>query len=380
MKLIKREEKAFIFMLSLLALNSKEAIAIEKTHLDYVKLATLEKDSSTWLISKVVSLPPVQVEQEASSSVPSKSLTPNRTITISPGDTLELIAQRYQTTVSELISSNGIENPDLIWAGQTLKISESKSLTRSSTVKITDKKVTLETVAQQASSLDVSGLIEREKINTLPPPPLPLIQKNISANVPTSSILRWRSFHAKKTVLPSQKTRSRSIKGGESIWRRSPSSSRQRSRPWFVFTSPVSPLSVPDAYLPDVPMKFTGYIWPTSGTLTSGYGWRWGRMHRGVDIANARGTPIWAAADGEVISAGWNDGGYGNLIKLKHADGSVTLYAHNSRILVDEGQIVRQGELIALMGSTGYSTGSHLHFEIHPSGQGAVNPTAYLPR
>jgi murein DD-endopeptidase MepM/ murein hydrolase activator NlpD len=103
-------------------------------------------------------------------------------------------------------------------------------------------------------------------------------------------------------------------------------------------------------------------------------------MHKGVDIANAIGTPIMASASGEVIGAGWNNGGYGNLVKLLHADGSVTLYAHNSRVLVRTGQRVSQGEVIAQMGSTGFSTGSHLHFEIHPSGEGAVNPIAYLPR
>jgi murein DD-endopeptidase MepM/ murein hydrolase activator NlpD len=142
----------------------------------------------------------------------------------------------------------------------------------------------------------------------------------------------------------------------------------------------LPPLSVPDEYLPDAPMKFTGYIWPAKGVLTSGYGWRWGRMHKGVDIAAPIGTPIMAAAAGEVISAGWNSGGYGNLVKLKHANGSITLYAHNSRVLVRTGQKVEQGELIAEMGSTGFSTGPHLHFEVHPGGQGAVNPMAYLPK
>ncbi|AFY76246.1 metalloendopeptidase-like membrane protein [Pleurocapsa sp. PCC 7327] len=142
----------------------------------------------------------------------------------------------------------------------------------------------------------------------------------------------------------------------------------------------LPPLSVPDEYLPDTLPKFTGYIWPAKGVLTSGYGWRWGRMHKGVDIAAPIGTPIMAAASGEVISAGWNSGGFGNLVKLRHSDGSVTLYAHNSRILVRTGQLVEQGELIAEMGSTGYSTGPHLHFEIHPNGQSAANPMAYLPK
>jgi murein DD-endopeptidase MepM/ murein hydrolase activator NlpD len=141
----------------------------------------------------------------------------------------------------------------------------------------------------------------------------------------------------------------------------------------------LPPLSVPDRYLPDSPARFNGYIWPTKGVLTSGFGWRWGRMHKGVDIAAPVGTPVMAAAAGEVISAGWNSGGYGNLVKIRHPDDSVTVYAHNSRILVRPGQTVEQGQQISEMGSTGFSTGPHLHFEVHPNGQRAVNPIAYLP-
>lgn len=142
--------------------------------------------------------------------------------------------------------------------------------------------------------------------------------------------------------------------------------------------SPQLPPVGADPFLPDSVVN--GFIWPAQGMLTSGYGWRWGRMHKGIDIAAPVGTPIVAAAGGVVSYAGWNSGGYGNLVEIQHPDGSVTLYAHNSRILVQEGQRVSQGQRIADMGSTGYSTGPHLHFEIHPSGQGAVNPMAYLPR
>ncbi len=142
----------------------------------------------------------------------------------------------------------------------------------------------------------------------------------------------------------------------------------------------LPPLNGPEAYLPNSPAIFNGYIWPANGVFTSGYGWRWGRMHNGIDIAAPVGTPIFAAAAGVVTFAGWNSGGYGNLVEIAHPDGSFTLYAHNQRLLVREGQEVEQGDQIAEMGSTGFSTGPHLHFEIHPAGQGAVNPMAYLPR
>lgn len=120
------------------------------------------------------------------------------------------------------------------------------------------------------------------------------------------------------------------------------------------------------------------FIYPVQGILTSGYGWRWGKLHQGIDIAAPVGTPILASAGGQVTLAGWNNGGYGNLIEIKHPDGSFTRYAHNSRLLVKAGDLVEQGQLIAMMGSTGRSTGPHCHFELHTPAQGAVNPIAYL--
>ncbi|MEG4348742.1 peptidoglycan DD-metalloendopeptidase family protein [Microcoleus sp. LAD1_D5] len=142
----------------------------------------------------------------------------------------------------------------------------------------------------------------------------------------------------------------------------------------------LPPLSSPDTYLPNGKQQSAkGFIWPSKGVLTSGYGWRWGRMHKGIDIAGPIGTPIVAASDGVVTYAQWNDGGYGYLVEITHPDGTETVYAHNSRILVQKGQRVAQGEQISEMGSTGFSTGPHLHFEIHPAGQGAINPMAVLP-
>jgi len=117
---------------------------------------------------------------------------------------------------------------------------------------------------------------------------------------------------------------------------------------------------------------------PVSGRLSSRFGERfhpilgaW-RMHRGVDVAAAYGTPIIAAADGRVASAGWN-GGYGRQVALAHADGVQTSYSHLSRIAASPGQFVRQGQVIGYVGSTGRSTGPHLHYEVRRNGQ-LVNP------
>ncbi|MEZ5144290.1 MAG: peptidoglycan DD-metalloendopeptidase family protein [Acidimicrobiales bacterium] len=118
-------------------------------------------------------------------------------------------------------------------------------------------------------------------------------------------------------------------------------------------------------------------IFPTSGTVTSEYGMRWGRLHAGLDISAPIGTPIVAAAGGTVIFAGWNGGGYGNLVVIDHGGGLSTAYAHQSRVAASVGQRVSAGQVIGYVGSTGSSTGPHLHFETRENGN-AVNPRRYL--
>ena len=120
----------------------------------------------------------------------------------------------------------------------------------------------------------------------------------------------------------------------------------------------------------------SGLVWPVSGAITSGFGPRWGRMHEGIDVAGSSGTPIAAAAGGTVIVAG-PQGGYGNLVVLDHGGGLSTAYAHLSSIAVSTGQSVGQGTVVGGMGTTGNSTGVHLHFEVRVNG-GAVNPRGYL--
>ncbi len=120
-------------------------------------------------------------------------------------------------------------------------------------------------------------------------------------------------------------------------------------------------------------------IWPVNGVVTSPYGLRWGGtdFHPGIDIANDMGTPIIATADGIVEYAGWNSGGYGNMVDINHGNGIMTRYGHASQVVVVSGQAVKRGQLIAYMGSTGFSTGPHVHYEVHINGQ-RVNPISYL--
>jgi murein DD-endopeptidase MepM/ murein hydrolase activator NlpD len=119
-------------------------------------------------------------------------------------------------------------------------------------------------------------------------------------------------------------------------------------------------------------------IWPVAAPITSGFGMRYhpilhfGRMHKGIDFGAHYGQPIVATADGQVVRAGWA-GGYGRQVRLAHSGGMGTSYNHMSRIIVEPGSIVRQGQVIGYVGSTGLSTGPHLHYEVYRNGV-AVNP------
>ena len=120
----------------------------------------------------------------------------------------------------------------------------------------------------------------------------------------------------------------------------------------------------------------SGMRWPASGPVTSGFGYRWGRLHAGIDIGAGTGAPIRAAKDGVVIFSG-SQGGYGNVVIIDHGGGLTTLYAHMSRRAASDGADVNGGELIGYVGSTGQSTGPHLHFETRVNGS-PQNPMRYL--
>ncbi|MGB5596164.1 MAG: LysM peptidoglycan-binding domain-containing M23 family metallopeptidase [Crocosphaera sp.] len=334
---------------------------------------------------------------------------------VRPGDTLNSIARRHSISARELIRANGITNANLIKVNQTLVIPQKTTVANSGQTQRNtlpsvfdglgssrnqSPRSFVSTNKTESVELQISTVQEshKEKLKA----DIVSLQQGYGQRSGEISLDQKRSQNSNKTVV------------GEALnseWasdRREIKSPQQAMdqrlntrQPQLMSVAPSNPsvynnafeipvgtnvgpdlpgISNPDDYLPDAPMRFTGHIWPSKGVLTSGFGPRWGRMHKGIDIAAPVGTPIMASAPGEVISAGWNSGGYGNLVKVRHPDGSITLYAHNSRILVRRGQKVDQGQQIAEMGSTGYSTGPHLHYEIHANGRGAQNPMAFLPK
>jgi murein DD-endopeptidase MepM/ murein hydrolase activator NlpD len=130
-----------------------------------------------------------------------------------------------------------------------------------------------------------------------------------------------------------------------------------------------------------VPEQYTGAMrWPLDAYIVSSeYGERWGKIHKGMDMAAHVGEPVYAIADGEVIYAGDGLTGYGNVVIVRHDRKTTSLYAHNSELKVKVGDQVSKGALVALLGNTGHSTGPHVHFEIR-DGDVAVNPRNVLPK
>jgi murein DD-endopeptidase MepM/ murein hydrolase activator NlpD len=137
----------------------------------------------------------------------------------------------------------------------------------------------------------------------------------------------------------------------------------------------------PSPPLTTVPEQYSGSMrWPLDAYIVSSeYGERWGKIHKGIDMAAHVGEPVYAIADGEVIYAGDGLRGYGNVVILRHDRKTSSLYAHNSELKVKQGDQVTKGTLVALLGNTGHSTGPHVHFEIR-DGDVAVNPRNVLPK
>ncbi len=120
------------------------------------------------------------------------------------------------------------------------------------------------------------------------------------------------------------------------------------------------------------------YALPTRGIFTSGFGYRWGALHDGIDVAGPIGTPIYAAADGVVKEAGYTNSGYGAWVLITHADGTVTRYGHINSWTVQVGQRVFAGDQVGTIGNRGNSTGPHLHFTVLLGGHNAIDPVPWL--
>lgn len=233
--------------------------------------------------------------------------------TVAPGDTINMIARLYGVDPRQIAAHNGIRNPDRIFPGQTLRIPDVR--TQTYTVKRGD---TLSLIAQQLG-VDLQELI---MVNGITNPNL--------------------------------------IRVGE-----------QLTIPGLVELGDIRVASAARR------MPSYGMAWPVSGPISSSFGYRWGQLHVGIDIAAPYGRSVTACLDGTVTYAG-RRGSYGNLVIIDHGNSVSSYYAHLSHIDVEVGMQVYKGELVGRVGTSGKSTGPHLHFEVR-LGDRPVNPRTFLP-
>ena len=369
----------------------------------------------------------------ASSSSNRSAVSKTVIYTVRAGDTLSAVAARFKVSIAAVQSASGLRSDALI-LGQQLRIPTAgtvvttsaatqkpvtvkpiavvKPLPKASVVKPSTEKPnstmassgivtvkrgdTLSSIAR-ASGSSLAGL---RKLNNLSSDALALGQRLRTGATPTAKSALKPVSSAATTAKPSAVTLTVSSKpsGAEPAVTAKPVTVSKpsvipRPAPAAMDSSaigvmPTAPSDVLEGQIdfkivepinpPAQINRFERPLWPISGILTSRYGYRWGRLHTGLDIAVPTGTSVYAALSGTVQFAGWNRFGYGYLVVIRGVDSRLYYYAHNSRLFVRVGQFVPQGRMISKSGSTGNSTGPHLHFEVRVGGV-ARNPLAYLP-
>lgn len=255
---------------------------------------------------------------------------------VCPGDTLWSIAADFDTTVDELLAMNPSAS-ETIKEGQILRIRAFNPVTK--------------VMTKQRVEYDVSIPYETTTVED-------------SSMYKGNSSITQKGYNGSKHVVADVIK----INGRED--HRDPISETVTTEP-ITQVKHVGTASPPSGY-------GTGnFQRPCSGTITSRFGYRRSGFHKGIDIANSVGTPIRAADNGKVIFAGWDNTGFGYLVKINHQNGYISYYGHNSRIAVKVGQTVSRGDIVSYMGSTGNSSGPHCHFELYKNGA-LVNPYSYI--
>jgi murein DD-endopeptidase MepM/ murein hydrolase activator NlpD len=232
-------------------------------------------------------------------------------VAVKRGDTLESIAARYQTSASAIARDNAISDPRQLRAGQMLEVvSGGGDVTPAPAALVVDSKpssAAFSTNAIRRGLRNESSVIDDGEL-------IPEIGSGPEEDI------AWEELNP------------------PGVNEASPDAARDNAMPWM--------------------------IWPVRGKVSSHFGIRGRRLHKGIDIMAVGGTPIYAAAEGRVVHVGYQRRGYGRFVVVEHALGWRTLYSHCQRVLVSRGKTVAQGDVIALVGRTGNARGNHLHFEV----------------
>ena len=286
---------------------------------------------------------------------------PGNGVTVKKGDTLYSLSRRYNVEMKDIISANGLRSPYTLKVGQRLRLPKSKyhTVQKGDTLYAISKKYNTDvTTLSRINHLHSNDLSVGQKIL------LPSGAKYVaSADKTATGVAKTNNIRTNKTAQP-QKVAANNNPSNNS----SAKSSGIKPKAGAKKTTSVSK------------NRKTKFAWPVRGTVISKFGAVGkGVNNDGINIRAAKGTAVNAADSGTVAYSGSGLKGYGNLILIKHSDGWITAYAHNDKLFVKKGQVVRKGEKIASVGNTGGVSQPQLHFETR-AGKNAVNPLNYLSK
>ncbi len=310
-------------------LGSATVVGIPHIDFDYEDIDPIAPSLS---IPGTIAALPTDTSEEA--SIAPRTKTEN--YIVQENDTISTIAQRFHVNIGTILWNNNLTEKQYIRPGDTLKIPPVSGIL------VTVKKG--DTLSKLANRFE-ADVNEITSFNNLAP------EDQLAINT--------------ELMIPGgrppqiEQIRTQIISRTEGLNTKQEASLKNTPKP-------------PDLDAKTTPK--TRLLWPTSGrVITQYYGWR----HTGLDIDGDYNSPLYASADGYVEKAGWNSGGYGLMILLDHGGGSKTRYAHASKIFIKSGEYVKRGQVIAMMGTTGRSTGTHLHYEVYINNK-RVNPLGYI--
>ncbi len=255
---------------------------------------------------------------------------------VEEGDVVSCIAEDYNISVNEVCLANPTIDIDKIQIGQVLNLTVPKPF------------INVETIESAAYTEEIPFETEYKSSDNIYEGDTKISVKGVSGSVDVkANIIKVNGIETERVILEEHN-----------------------------ISQPVTQIVLKGTKPRPKTLAYGSFIKPTTGYLTSRFGYRWGRMHEGVDFGIPTGSPIKAADGGKVTYAGWK-GGYGYLVIINHENGYQSYYGHNSKLKVSVGDRVYRGETISLSGNTGNSTGPHLHFEIRKNGT-PINPLNYI--
>lgn len=305
--------------------------------------------------------------------------TAARTVVVREGQSLWDIASAWGVSIQTIAAVNGLANVEFVKPGQRLLIPVA-----------TDPGAPAKLAAQAAKAVAMQQAAARRKVrvtSSKASAKAPRGQSRTSAARPLAVTLGegqtlWSLARAHGTSVDAI-VEANGLRDADRVragTRLVIPGRTAASRPSRVTTARVSAQRAGEAFTKAASTTAVriarGFLWPARGQITSRFGWRRSRQHTGLDIAAPYGSPIFASRPGRVIFAGWYYD-YGRAVIVDHGGGVQTLYGHASTLLVQTGQTIAQGELIARVGTSGRTTGPHVHFEVRVNGK-AVNPMKYM--